>query len=249
MAPVRGPLLYEGKAKSVFSTDDPSLVILHFKDEATAFNGVKREIFADKGRINAAITALIFQDLAARGVPSHLVAQISPVELLCRRVEIVPVEVVVRNVVAGSLARRYGLREGDPLDRPLVEFFLKSDELNDPLLTSEIAVRFGYARAWELQCMTEQALVVNDLLRAFWGRIGLDLIDFKLEFGRDEGRIVLADEITPDGSRLWERGSGRRFDKDVFRRDLADLTETYRALHQRLFGQASAVSEGQDDPG
>jgi phosphoribosylaminoimidazole-succinocarboxamide synthase len=236
MTPTRGALLYEGKAKSVFATDDPGLVILHFKDEATAFNGVKREQFEDKGRINCAITARVFSDLADRGVPSHLVGRISERELLCRKVDIVPVEVVVRNVVAGGLARRYGLVEGTPLAAPLVELFLKSDPLDDPLLTEETAVRFGFARRWELACMTEQALEVNALLREFWGEIGLDLIDFKLEFGRHDGRIVLADEITPDGSRLWERGTGRRFDKDVFRRDLADLTETYRALHERLFG-------------
>lgn len=236
MNPTRGPLLYEGKAKSVFQTSDPDLVILHFKDEATAFNGVKRDVFVDKGRINCAITVRIFEALSERGVPSHMVQPVGDRELLCRRVEIVPVEVVVRNVIAGSLARRYGLTEGDPLDRPLVELFLKSDPLDDPLLTEEIAVRFGYARRWELQCMVEQALHVNQVLLAFWAEIGLDLVDFKLEFGRDGGRIVLADEITPDGSRLWEHGTGRRFDKDVFRRDLGDLSQTYRALHARLFG-------------
>lgn len=244
MTPARGALLYQGKAKSVFATDDPDLVILHFRDDATAFNGVKREVFADKGRINCAITARLFDVLAGRGVPSHLVAQLGENELLCRKVEIVPVEVVVRNVVAGGLARRYGLTEGTPLDTPLVELFYKSDALDDPLLTEEVAVRFGFARRWELACMTEQALEVNALLRELWGGIGLELVDFKLEFGRDGGRIVLADEITPDGSRLWERGTGRRFDKDVFRRDLADLTETYRALHARLFGAGDAPSSG-----
>jgi phosphoribosylaminoimidazole-succinocarboxamide synthase len=239
MTSVRGPLLYQGKAKSVFSTDDPDRVILYFKDEATAFNGVKREVFEDKGRINCAITAHLFEELAASGVPSHLVSRISDRELLCRRVEIVPVEVVVRNVVAGSFARRYGLQEGDPLDEPLVELFYKSDALDDPLLTEEVAVRLGFVRRWELHCMMEQALQVNVLLRTFWAKIDLELVDFKLEFGRDDGRIVLADEITPDGSRLWERSTGRRFDKDVFRREIADLTETYRALHDRLFGPPS----------
>ncbi|TVQ89944.1 MAG: phosphoribosylaminoimidazolesuccinocarboxamide synthase [Deltaproteobacteria bacterium] len=240
MIPARGAALYKGKAKSVFATDDPSLVILRFSDEATAFNGVKQAVFQDKGRINCAITAHLFDELAARGVPSHMVRQLGERDLLCHKVEIIPVEVVVRNVIAGSLARRYGLTEGEPLDEPLVELFLKSDELNDPLLTEEVAVRFDFAKRWELQCMREQALQVNDLLRAFWGELGIDLIDFKLEFGRLDGKVVLADEITPDGSRLWERGTGQRFDKDVFRRDLGDLSQTYRALHARVFGETQA---------
>lgn len=239
MIPARGAVLYKGKAKSVFATQDPDLVVLHFSDEATAFNGVKHAVFQDKGRVNCAITAHIFERLAERGVPSHMVQKLSDRELLCHRVEIIPVEVVVRNTIAGSLARRYGLTEGSPLDQPLVELFLKSDELNDPLLTAEIATRFGFAKGWEIACMTEQALQVNELLRAFWAEIGLDLVDFKLEFGRLDGKVVLADEITPDGSRLWEQGTGRRFDKDVFRRDLADLSQTYRALHDRIFGERS----------
>jgi phosphoribosylaminoimidazole-succinocarboxamide synthase len=237
MSATRGPLLYEGKAKRVYATDDAGLVILEFKDDATAFNGVKFERFADKGRINCAITAHVFDRLRDEaGVPSHMVRALSERELLCHKVEIIPVEVVVRNRVAGSLARRYGRDEGEPLDAPLVEYFYKSDELNDPLMTEEIAVRFGWARRWELACMVEQALAVNATLRAFWEEVGIELVDFKLEFGRHDGRIVLADEITPDGSRLWERGTGKRFDKDVFRRDLGDLSETYRALHARIFG-------------
>lgn len=236
----KGDLLYEGKAKQVYATDDPDRVLIHFKDDATAFNGVKFDRFADKGRVNCAITAHLFDLLAERGVPSHLIAQTGERELLCHRVEIIPVEVVVRNIVAGSYARRYGLQDGTPLDEPLVELFYKSDELNDPLCTQEIAVRLGWARRWELACMTEQALEVNAALVAFWGELGIDLVDFKLEFGRHAGRVVLSDEITPDGSRLWERGTGKRFDKDVFRKDLGDLSETYRALHARIFGGASS---------
>lgn len=239
MTATRGALLYEGKAKQVYATDDPERVILTFKDDATAFNGVKFDRFADKGRINCAITAHVFECLQAQAeVPSHMIERLSDRELLCHRVDIIPVEVVVRNRIAGSLARRYGKREGASLDTPLVEYFYKSDELDDPLLTEEIAVRFGWVRRWELACMTEQALAVNDFLLDFWAEQGIDLIDFKLEFGRYAGRIVLADEITPDGSRLWETGTGKRFDKDVFRRDLGDLSETYRALHARIFGGA-----------
>jgi len=235
----RGPKLYEGKAKQVYATDTDGLVIIHFKDDATAFNGVKFDRFADKGRINCAITAHIFDRLAERGVRSHMVDRVSDNELLCRQVEIIPVEVVVRNIVAGSYARRYGLEDGQVLDQPLVELFYKSDELNDPLCTEEVAVRLGWAKRWEIACMTEQALQVNAFLREFWGSLDIDLVDFKLEFGRDDGRVVLADEITPDGSRLWEQGTGRRFDKDVFRKDLGDLTETYRVLHDRIFGEDS----------
>ena len=232
----RGALLYEGKAKQVYATDQDGLVIIHFKDDATAFNGVKFDRFADKGRINCAITAHLFERLAERGVPSHMVALQGERDLLCHRVEIIPVEVVVRNIVAGSYARRYGLEPGTVLDEPLVELFYKSDELNDPLCTEEIAVRLGWARRWEIACMSEQALEVNAMLQAFWGDLGIDLVDFKLEFGRLDGKVVLSDEITPDGSRLWERGTGKRFDKDVFRKDLGDLSETYRALHARIFG-------------
>ena len=235
----RGDKLYEGKAKQVYATDQEGMVIIHFKDDATAFNGVKFDRFADKGRINCAITAHLFDGLAERGVPSHMVARVSDNELLCREVEIIPVEVVVRNIVAGSYARRYGLVDGTPLEQPLVELFYKSDELNDPLCTEEVAVRLGWAKAWEIACMSEQALEVNAYLRAFWADLGIDLVDFKLEFGRDDGKVVLADEITPDGSRLWERGTRRRFDKDVFRKDLGDLSETYRALHERIFGEGA----------
>jgi phosphoribosylaminoimidazole-succinocarboxamide synthase len=236
MVPERRELLYTGKAKRVWATTAPDQVILEFSDAATAFNGVKKATFADKGRINRAISSHIFQVLAARGVPSHLIQELSETEILCHKVEIVPVEVVVRNVVAGSFARRYGLPEGQDLGAPLLELFYKSDKLDDPLVTDEVAVRLGWASPAELVEMRRQALVVNEVLRSFWSEVGLDLIDFKVEFGRGPGgQILLADEISPDGSRLWERGTGRRFDKDVFRRDLADLSETYRALFARIF--------------
>ena len=233
----RGAQLYEGKAKRVWATDQDDQVIIEFKDDATAFNGVKFDKFADKGRINCAITAHLFEVLAAEGIPSHMIARVSDRELLCHRVEIIPVEVVVRNIMAGSLAKRYGFDEGKPLAAPLVEYFYKSDALNDPLMTEELAVRFGWAKRWEVQCMTEQALEVNRVLKSFWSDVNVDLVDFKLEFGRHDGRVVLADEITPDGSRLWEPGTRKRFDKDVFRRDLGNLTDTYRELHAKVFGE------------
>ena len=236
----RGELLYEGKAKRVFAVEDPELVIIEFKDDATAFNGVKRASISDKGRINLAISAYLFDEVAASGVDSHMVKVLSDTEMLCRRVEIVPVEVIVRNFVAGSLARRYGREEGPELDQPLVELFYKSDELDDPLMHEDIALAFGWAKAWEMAYMREAALEVNAALQRFWGTLDIDLVDFKIEFGRAGGRLFLADEITPDGSRLWEKGTRRKLDKDVFRRDLGDLSDTYRELYARVFGRKLA---------
>lgn len=234
-----GELLYEGKAKQVYASDDPNRVVIRFKDDATAFNGVKRATVGGKGRINCAITAYLF-DLVAReaGVAHHMVRRLDEERLLCERVEIVPVEVVVRNRVAGSFARRYGLEEGTPLPSPLIEFFYKSDALDDPLMGEDVPVWLGWAKRWELQFMREATLAVNETLSRFYGEHGIDLVDMKLEFGRQSGRLLLADELTPDGSRLWERGTGRKLDKDVFRRDLADLGETYRELARRVLGAA-----------
>ncbi len=234
----RGALLYEGKAKQVYASPEPNRVILHFKDDATAFNGVKKASVGDKGRINTAMTMHLFDRLAAAGIRHHVVRQLTPTDLLCERVEIIGVEVVVRNRVAGSFAKRYGIEEGRALPEPLVEFFVKSDALDDPLVTEDAAVMLGLASRWELAYLRHAGLEINDHLIRFWGEHNIDLIDFKVEFGRHEGRIVLADEITADGARLWERGTGRKLDKDVFRRDLADLGDTYRDLYQRVFGKA-----------
>lgn len=233
----RGEKLYEGKSKAVYAAPDPRQVIVHFKDDATAFNGEKKAIVADKGQINCALTTLLFERVGEAGVRHHMLARISDCELLCERLEIVPVEVVIRNVIAGSFSRRYGLPEGEPLPFPLVEWFMKSDALNDPMMGDDVPIALGWARRWELQYMREEGLEVNRVLLAFWAEFGIDLIDLKLEFGRrPDGQLVLADELTPDGSRLWEQGTGRKFDKDVFRRDLADLGETYRELYLRVIG-------------
>jgi len=228
--------LYDGKAKEVWSTDDPEQVVLRFKNSATAFNGVKKAEIDGKGELNARMTVELFDRVAAAGVPTHYLETLTPTDLLCRKVEIVPVEVVVRSVVAGSFAKRYGLEEGAPLAEPLVELFHKSDALDDPLVNDDAAVALGWARPWELLCMKELALTIHHVLDAFWSEHGIQLVDAKYEFGRDHGRLVLADELTPDGCRLWEKGTGRKLDKDVFRRDLADLGDTYRELHQRVFG-------------
>lgn len=234
----RGALLYDGKAKQVYETADPELVWIHFKDEATAFNGVKKAVIRDKGEVNARISAHIYGELEAAGVPTHLVSVVTPRDHICTRVEIIPVEVVVRNVIAGSCAKRFGFEEGASLPRPMVEWFYKSDELDDPPMSDEHALIFGWAAAWELAYLRHAGLQVNDVLKAFWAGMGVTLVDFKLEFGRTaSGQILLADEVSPDGSRLWEEGTGRRLDKDVFRRDLGDLGDTYRDLFARVFGE------------
>jgi len=228
--------LYDGKAKEVWSTDDPGQVVLRFKDSATAFNGVKKAEIDGKGEMNARMTVELFERVEAAGVRTHLIEALSPTELLCHRVEIIPVEVVVRSTVAGSFAKRYGLQEGTALSKPLVELFHKSDALDDPLVNDDAAVELGWARPWELACMKELALAVHAELASFWSVHGIRLIDAKYEFGRHDGRVLLADELTPDGCRLWEEGTDRKLDKDVFRRDLADLGDTYRELQRRVFG-------------
>lgn len=230
-------LIHEGKAKQVFDTTDPALVWMHYKDEATAFDGAKKAVIPHKGEVNARISAHLMERVGRAGIPHHLVEVLSPRDHLCRKVEIIPIEVVVRNVVAGSCARRFGREEGEVLPRPMIEFFYKNDDLHDPPISDVHALVFGWASQWELAYLRHAAAIVNRELCAFWEELGVTLIDFKLEFGRtDVNRILLADEISPDGSRLWEKGTGRRLDKDVFRRDLGDLAETYRALFARVFG-------------
>jgi phosphoribosylaminoimidazole-succinocarboxamide synthase len=229
-------LLYTGKSKEVWSTDHPDRVILRFTDQATAFNAKKKATVADKGRINCAITAHLFRAVAAKGVSTHFHEENGPTELVCDRVEIVPIEVVVRSRAAGGLCKRYGVAEGTVLAEPLVEYFYKSDALDDPLVTEDTAVALGFCKRWELAFLRESALEVNRVLQSFWSDLGVELIDAKYEYGRKDGRLLLADELTPDGARLWDRATGQRLDKDVFRRDLGDLGDTYRALFTRIFG-------------
>ncbi len=239
--PARGELLYEGKAKQVYATDDPSLVWIHYKDDATAFNGLKKASIAGKGEVNCRISTKLLELTAAGGVPTALVRALGPRDQLCLKVDIIPVEVVVRNRLAGSLARRLGQEEGLVLPRPVVEHFYKSDALNDPQINEDVAMAMGWARSWELAAMREYALTVNALLLEFWGGLNIDLVDFKLEFGRAGHTVLLADEITPDGSRLWERGTGRHLDKDVFRRDLGDLSLVYQELVTKVFADTPAA--------
>jgi phosphoribosylaminoimidazole-succinocarboxamide synthase len=241
MSTTRGALMHEGKSKQVFSVvDDDAHVILQYKDDATAFNGVKHDVVADKARINAAISWHIMQYVAREtGLPTHLVSKLDDTQQLCKKVEIVPVEVVVRNIIAGSCARRFGMEEGVRLPFPMVEWFYKSDELNDPPMSDVHALAFGWAEQWELEYFRMAALKVNAAMCGFWDALGVDLVDFKIEFGRGpDGVLLLADEISPDGCRLWEKGTRRKLDKDVFRRDLGDLSDTYRELYGRIFGHA-----------
>ncbi|UYM80625.1 phosphoribosylaminoimidazolesuccinocarboxamide synthase [Heyndrickxia coagulans] len=235
-------LVYEGKAKRLYETEDPDVLRVEYKDSATAFNGVKKAEIEGKGKLNNEISSLIFKRLADKGVKSHFIRKISEREQLVRRVEIIPLEVVVRNVVAGSLAKRLGLEEGTPAGQPAVEFYYKKDELGDPLITEDHVRLLGIASSEDLQFLRKQALVVNESLTALFAEIGVRLVDFKLEFGRGrDGAILLADEISPDTCRLWDRATNEKLDKDVFRRDLGSLTEVYQEILNRLRGDISHV--------
>ncbi len=233
----QGDRLYEGKAKIVYATDDPDLFLIHFKDDATAFNGQKRGTIGDKGVLNARISAALFEYLAGHGVVNHFVALTGEREMLVRRLEIVPLEVVVRNVAAGSLAKRLGLAEGTRLDRTVVEFYYKRDDLGDPLVNEYHIRALDLATSEEVAELAAVSLRVNDLLRAYLKPRRLELIDFKLEFGRTrDGRILLGDEISPDTCRFWDTETGERLDKDRFRRDLGGVEEAYQEVWRRIGG-------------
>jgi phosphoribosylaminoimidazole-succinocarboxamide synthase len=234
-APQPRELLYEGKAKQVYATDDPDQVIVRYKDDATAFNAQKRGTVAGKGEVNNAVSALLYTALADHGVPTHFIAQRSAREQLVQRVRIVPVEVIVRNRAAGTFSKRYGVDEGTPLDPTVIEFCLKSDALGDPPMNAATAVALGFATEDELETLFEMAVQVNDFLMARFAAAGLDLIDFKLEFGVNaDNEIVLADEISPDTCRLWDADTGEKLDKDRFRRDLGGVEEAYLEVRKRL---------------
>ncbi|MDK2951946.1 MAG: phosphoribosylaminoimidazole-succinocarboxamide synthase [Kosmotogales bacterium] len=226
--------IYEGKAKIVFETDDSSKVIIHYKDDATAFNGEKKGNIMGKGEINNTITSIIFELLESRGIKTHFLGKINEREQLCRKVEIVPLEVIVRNIAAGSMAKRYGLEEGTELKTTVLEISYKRDELGDPLMNDYHAVAMGLTTFNELENIYSTTKKVNDILKDFFKKMNINLIDFKLEFGKSGGEILLADEISPDTCRLWDINTGEKLDKDVFRRDLGDLKETYKKLLLRM---------------
>ncbi len=234
---------YEGKAKKVFATDDPHLFIVEYKDDATAFNAQKRGTVQGKGAVNNAVSARLFEVLEAQDISTHFVEALSDLEQLVKAVSIVPVEVIVRNVAAGSFSKRYGVLEGFELSPRVVEWCYKSDELGDPPMNSMTAVALGFATEEELETLQETSLEVNGVLEPFFAARGLRLVDFKLEFGRlPSGEIILADEISPDTCRLWDIKSGEKLDKDRFRRDLGGVEEAYREVAKRVL--ASAPSGG-----
>ncbi|RYL90942.1 phosphoribosylaminoimidazolesuccinocarboxamide synthase [Sporolactobacillus sp. THM19-2] len=231
-------LLYEGKAKKMFTTDDPNVLRVVYKNDATAFNGKKKAVFPGKGKLNNAICTRIFHVLQGKGIPTHFIDKISETEQLVKAVDIIPIEVVVRNVVAGSLAKRFGLDEGVRLGRTIIEFYYKSDELGDPMINDDHAQAIGLASEKDLAEIRSLAARVNTILQDLFSEAGILLVDFKIEFGRlkTTGDIVLADEISPDSCRLWDRKTHEKLDKDVFRRNIADLPETYEKLLSRLEG-------------
>ncbi|MBR3083381.1 MAG: phosphoribosylaminoimidazolesuccinocarboxamide synthase [Oscillospiraceae bacterium] len=234
-------LLYEGKAKKVFATANPDLLIVSYKDDATAFNGQKRGTVAGKGVVNNRMSNALMRMLELQGVPTHYVETLSDRETLVKRVEIVPLEVIVRNRSAGSFSQRYGVAEGLEFPTPTLEFSYKNDALGDPLLNSSHALALGLATREELETIRLLALDINDLLRDFWTACGVTLVDFKLKFGRlPDGSIVLADEISPDTCRLWDSATGEKLDKDRFRRDLGGVEDAYREVLRRLEARLDA---------
>lgn len=231
--------IYEGKAKTLYEGPEPGTVIQYFKDDATALNGKKHDIIPGKGVLNNRISAHLMTKLEGIGIPTHFMRSINMREQLVRSVEIIPLEVVVRNIATGSLCSRLGIKEGEVLQKPLTEFYYKKDELNDPLIGEDHIITFGWADPYELEEMVAMAWRVNDYLNGLFAGIGLKLVDFKLEFGRIWGQhgelyIILADEISPDNCRLWDAETGERMDKDRFRRDLGDVLKGYQHVAQKL---------------
>ncbi len=226
--------LYEGKAKKVFLTDDPDVLIVSYKDDATAFNGLKKGTIVGKGAINNRMTNFLFQIIEKEGVPTHLVEELSNRETAVKKVEIVPLEVIVRNVAAGSFSKRLGVEEGTEFSEPTIEISYKNDDLGDPLINSYFARALNLATVEEIETIKEYAFKVNEILKREYKKAGLRLIDFKLEFGRFHDKIILADEISPDTCRLWDVDSGEKMDKDRFRRDLGNVEEAYIQVAKRL---------------
>ncbi|GGO34525.1 phosphoribosylaminoimidazolesuccinocarboxamide synthase [Deinococcus humi] len=235
----RGELKYEGKAKRVYASADPAEYIVEYKDEATAFNAQKRGQWVGKGATNNAITAHLYPMLEAAGIPTHFVEKLSETEQRVRAVTIIPVEVIVRNVAAGSFAKKLGLEEGTPLTRPVVEYCYKSDALGDPLINTDTAIALNWASETELTRVRELALKVRDFLTPFFLERGVRLIDFKLEFGKlSDGTVLLADEISPDTCRFWDAETGEKMDKDRFRRDLGGVEDAYAEMLRRVTSPA-----------
>ncbi len=229
--------LYEGKAKKVFATNDPDLVIVDYKDDATAFNGEKKGTIRGKGVVNNKMTNYMFGLLEKEGIPTHLVKEISDRETVVKKVEIVPLEVIVRNVAAGSFSKKLGIAEGTPLKCPTLEFAYKNDDLGDPFINDYYALGLGLATREELDEIAKYAFKVNEFMLKFFREHNIDLIDFKIEFGRFRGKIILADEISPDTCRFWDSTTHEKLDKDRFRRDMGGVEEAYQEMMKRIFGE------------
>lgn len=230
--------LYEGKAKKVFATDDANLVIVDYKDDATAFNGEKKGTITGKGVINNVMSNHMFQLLEQQGVPTHFVEQLSERETLVKKVSIVPLEVIIRNISAGSFAKRFGVEEGIVFDEPTIEFSYKNDELGDPLMNAYHAIALKAATREEIETIRAMAFKVNEVMKQYFDTLNVILVDFKLEFGKTaDGKIVLADEISPDTCRLWDKTTKEKLDKDRFRRDLGGVEEAYQEIMKRVLGK------------
>jgi phosphoribosylaminoimidazole-succinocarboxamide synthase len=233
--------LYTGKAKSVFSTDDPELYVMHYRNDTSAFDGTKVEKLQDKGKVNNLFNAFIMQKLASAGIQSHFVQLLNTTDSLVKRLEMIPVECVVRNLAAGSICRRYGIEEGIELNPPTFEFFLKNDTLHDPMINDYHIISFGWATADQIVKMKELTFKVNTVLKEVFLQAGMLLVDYKLEFGMYKGELVLGDEFSPDGCRIWDQATRKKLDKDRFRQDLGDVIEAYKEVGERLgvdFNQA-----------
>ena len=230
--------LYEGKAKKVYLTDDPELYIVSYKDDATAFNGEKKGTIAGKGSINNRMTNMLMKVLEKKGVPTHFVEELNDRETLVKKVSIVPLEVIIRNISAGSFAKRFGVEEGIVFDEPTIEFSYKNDELGDPLMNAYHAIALKLATREEIETIKKMAFTVNDTLKEYFLALNIKLVDFKIEFGKpSDGTIVLADEISPDTCRLWDKDTNEKLDKDRFRRDLGGTEEAYQEVMRRLMGE------------
>ncbi|MGL6198314.1 MAG: phosphoribosylaminoimidazolesuccinocarboxamide synthase [Lachnospiraceae bacterium] len=226
--------MYEGKAKKVFKTEDPDVVIVDYKDDATAFDGKKKGTIVGKGVINNRMTNYIFQVLEKEGIPTHFIEELSERETAVKKVEIVPLEVIIRNVAAGSFSKRLGVDEGSKLLAPTLEFSYKDDDLGDPLINDYFAIALGLSNREEIEKITQYAFKVNDVLKEFFKGAGIELIDFKIEFGRYHGDVILADEISPDTCRLWDIKTHEKLDKDRFRRDMGNVEDAYHEVFKRI---------------
>lgn len=230
--------LYEGKAKKVYATEDPNLVIVSYKDDATAFDGLKKGTIMGKGVVNNRMSNFLMQILEKEGVPSHFVEEINDRETIVKKVSIVPLEVIIRNISAGSFAKRFGVEEGIVFAEPTIEFSYKNDDLHDPLMNSYHAIALGVATKEEIETIKAMAFKVNEVLKAYFLKLGVKLVDFKLEFGKtNDGTIVLADEISPDTCRFWDAETNEKLDKDRFRRDLGNVEDAYKEMMKRVFGE------------